>query len=763
MYAARQSRTKTNQSSSLLSGRPDAGYDSAARYADSPYEQYTPQAFGGHDASKFAQLNQQSFASNNAVAQYLPHGPAVLSYQPTSGLFGTKVFLRVSSPYDLFSMAPSMTYVALLFGSQRCPVQDLAREGQEGGSFVYSCSADAPQLLATGCGSPNVPLVLVIEGPTGEELSRTVVGAFQYLESAPATGPEITGPAKGRKHDSGAPPGHEADQPGDSSPKGGSDDPAAHHAPAPSAVPSLGGDAGTNTAYDYPPQQGQYASSSTPFAPDSSTAGDMITTTYRSSSSSFTDPSHHHRHQRPASAWGPYAGTQLVTSNTGRHRHHRHQHGDQQHHHPRYAAGGLPNPGLAPLPMPMSSSMSSLIGSSGCESATPMLVRTSTIPGSAGAVGGAGALYPMSPYPNKAVLKIHGRLETMTKDWTPEECQTRRRIVVFRKSQSGAVLTASFRAVPLNERPPSSICVSCIYWRERDDFYVTSVDTIQLLEQLVVAPHRFTVEEKNRIRRNLEGFHPLTVAKGRGDSEEFFKVIMGFPNPKPRNIEKDVKVFKWTDLEPALKKIISKYSASPSSTVPPPGSTMITASSSTTASAATATVPYNTLPTPPGQSLPSQHPADPHGPYAMHAGHDAIPSPRSLSGSQPGWNPYGHPPPYAAGSGRTLSPGLRNPSPHQQQLPPPMRISANTTPLPAVTSYDSRTMSGSGYAGGAAPSLHTHISHHPQQSAATPPRWEPSAHPSYADGYPTLSSQHGSVSSHPVYGSAGYGEGTPRV
>jgi hypothetical protein len=34
---------------------------------------------------------------------------------------------------------------------------------------------------------------------------------------------------------------------------------------------------------------------------------------------------------------------------------------------------------------------------------------------------------------------------------------------------------------------------------------------------------------------------------------------MGFPNPKPRNIEKDVKVFPWKILAHALKKIISKY------------------------------------------------------------------------------------------------------------------------------------------------------------------------------------------------------------
>lgn len=88
---------------------------------------------------------------------------------------------------------------------------------------------------------------------------------------------------------------------------------------------------------------------------------------------------------------------------------------------------------------------------------------------------------------------------------------------------------------------------------------MTSVDCIYLLEQLVNT--KFTVEEKNRIRRNLEGYHPLTVSKGRPESGNFFRLIMSFSAPKPRNIEKDVKVFPWKTLGQALKKIISKYSA----------------------------------------------------------------------------------------------------------------------------------------------------------------------------------------------------------
>src|SRR3569833_3295969 len=114
----------------------------------------------------------------------------------------------------------------------------------------------------------------------------------------------------------------------------------------------------------------------------------------------------------------------------------------------------------------------------------------------------------------------------MAQDWTQEEWHNKRRIVLFKKKQNGSHLEMSFRPVPVGERPTNSICISCIYWAEKGECFVTSVDTIRLLEQLVVAPARFSVEEKNRIRRNLEGFTPLAVSKAKAESEEFFKVIM---------------------------------------------------------------------------------------------------------------------------------------------------------------------------------------------------------------------------------------------
>lgn len=174
------------------------------------------------------------------------------------------------------------------------------------------------------------------------------------------------------------------------------------------------------------------------------------------------------------------------------------------------------------------------------------------------------------PYPglvSRANLDIMGDLDAMAKSWASEEWDHRRRLVQFWREQQGNKITTTFQPVPQGERASNSgnIVVSCIYWMERNDFFITSVDCIYLLECLMDI--RFSVEEKNRIRRNLEGFRPLTVSKCKAESADFFKLIMGFPNPKPRNIEKDVKVFPWKTLPYALKKIVTKYTASSYNTV----------------------------------------------------------------------------------------------------------------------------------------------------------------------------------------------------
>lgn len=189
---------------------------------------------------------------------------------------------------------------------------------------------------------------------------------------------------------------------------------------------------------------------------------------------------------------------------------------------------------------------------------TPPLIRTSILQPQATSAVRNPSFNPHALFnSSKAEIDIQGDLQAMCDGWTEEELRAKRRLVEFQRSQEGSVITTSFRPVTIEERTPNSPCISCIWWEEHNRYYVTSVDTIQLLESLVGV--RFTVEEKNRIRRNLEGYKPMTISKQKEDCEDFFRLIMGFPNPKPRNIEKDVKVFLWSSLETALKKIIGKY------------------------------------------------------------------------------------------------------------------------------------------------------------------------------------------------------------
>ncbi|KAF9126857.1 hypothetical protein BGX30_015062 [Mortierella sp. GBA39] len=181
-----------------------------------------------------------------------------------------------------------------------------------------------------------------------------------------------------------------------------------------------------------------------------------------------------------------------------------------------------------------------------------------------GNIASVGNYNPYASLLNKANLKFTGNMDDMAINWSGEEWESHRRLVQFWRRQDGNDIHCNFAPVAPADRQPNSIVVSCIYWAERNDCFLTSVDCIYLLESLIAV--RFTVEEKNRIRRNLEGFRPITVSKCKPESAEFFKLIMSFPNPKPRNIEKDVKVFPWKVLPYALKKIISKYTASYSST-----------------------------------------------------------------------------------------------------------------------------------------------------------------------------------------------------
>lgn len=475
--------------------------------------------------------------------------PQITTYRPFKGPEGTKMDVYVSSLYELATSNVQTFF--LMFGTKKCPAT-ISKIDQQGAVCQYIITAEVPALNFTGSQSSQVSVYLLMESGDGELMGKVDIGPFHYFDGMKHEASNPQDLSRKRKVSPESVEVHDPPVKRSSS----------NHLRSKEELYGYSGSTDTQfSAYLQPNSQyssmQQYDRNPAPYQPQSS---QRTLHQYNFSASSASSPQDLKAHSPQVSAWSPYSSVSSQVM-------------------PSPGVGGITamsRPGLSGLPSPLP--------------ANPPLIRTSTLqqtPSPAVAPAGvqqSGQTYSPYIYSHKAVLKVIGDLDSMAENWSPDEWAASRRIVMFKRSQSGCTITATFSAVAVDDRPPNSICVSCIYWEERQECYVTSVDTIYLLEQLVAA--RFTVEEKNRIRRNLEGFRPLTVSKAKPDSEEFFKLIMGFPNPKPRNIEKDVKVFPWKILIHALKKIIGKYvstqsmlpkrftkgdmqSASPSSTLPP--------------------------------------------------------------------------------------------------------------------------------------------------------------------------------------------------
>ncbi|KAL3419809.1 hypothetical protein PVAG01_08307 [Phlyctema vagabunda] len=525
------------------------GYDTGRTYQENSYSYPAPPYVHQPSLSSSTttttpsyqhatQMTSMEYGSGDARSSFDDHSgpylavgaasiPEVVSYAPIRGNGGTKIFVNISSLYDL--MTTSLPTFFLVFGQRKCQAS-IAKMAHQQGASQYTVTAEIPQFAVTGSSSPHVTVYMLLETSDGELMGRVDVGQFSYVDDGRRSG---------------------SNTPLDNSRKRKSSD---------SAELGRGPIKRVSTQNlrqrdDYSPYSyttvdaGSYSPYLTPTAQYGGLANH-----YSRSTTGYPQSSRPSSYGYSTSAAGlPLVKAETSPSwNTG---------------YTTYGSNIVKSPAM-PSNAPIN--RTALSGLPSPAPANPTLIRISSIqqtPSPAttphGMVGHQYSTYSL--YPHKAQLDIKGDLKSMRDDWTDEEWRSKRRLVQFKRSQSGSTITTTFQPVSLEDRPQNSVCVSCIYWEEKRDYFITSVDTIYLLEQLVAA--RFTVEEKNRIRRNLEGLKPVTVCKGKADSEEFFKVIMGFPTPKPRNIEKDVKVFHWDDLSNALKKIIGKYCASPSSTI----------------------------------------------------------------------------------------------------------------------------------------------------------------------------------------------------
>ncbi|KAK1822886.1 hypothetical protein LTR12_002608 [Friedmanniomyces endolithicus] len=482
-----------------------------------PAQQYS----GPHDPV-YNQHSDQQYAPQPAYLETSPRqAPEIISFAPSAGYQGSRVTVYFRSIYD-FESPPIQTF--LMFGTHRCQ-STLTKTAQQNDMYQYELTADAPPFSVTSSPSPT-PLRLLFDESLVQWSSPTLdVGSFTYLNTSLynylAASPETAqGASRKRKLSPRASPRRSPTK-------------------KPS-FPQLPGLSRISQPYaNTLPANTQIPQFRRPSLPEAYLQQRRVSSEYHPT---YSTPAY----SAPLPTTQQYYGGQLV---------------------------GQTTPGLQPAPspswayqhsgVPISRSPSTAAISVGERNphlrpspvggSNPPLVRTSTLqqspttPASTIPTFNPYAIYPSNA---KANLAIEGELASMADSWSTAEWEARRRLVQFSRSQTGSVISAKFEAVTPEARAPNSICVSCIWWTEKNECYVTSVDTIQLLEALVAV--RFTVEEKNRIRRNLEGFRPATVSKAKADSEEFFKLIMGFPNPKPRNIEKDVKSASYSSTAGAL-------------------------------------------------------------------------------------------------------------------------------------------------------------------------------------------------------------------
>lgn len=172
------------------------------------------------------------------------------------------------------------------------------------------------------------------------------------------------------------------------------------------------------------------------------------------------------------------------------------------------------------------------------------------------------------PNPNLAIARrtsvypdviIYGDLNNILFNWNEEEIKARRRIIVFERCESNGEVHLSFRPILRRQWHDEMAAISCIYYEEMSSFYFTSVDILRFLEKLLYIQLR--PEEKGRLRRKLETFHPLTVSKS-NSGKSLFHLVMSYKTPQPRSIHRGIKVFHWVYLEAAIRGLIGYMSKS---------------------------------------------------------------------------------------------------------------------------------------------------------------------------------------------------------
>ncbi|KAI9280523.1 hypothetical protein BY458DRAFT_553391 [Sporodiniella umbellata] len=169
-------------------------------------------------------------------------------------------------------------------------------------------------------------------------------------------------------------------------------------------------------------------------------------------------------------------------------------------------------------------------------------------------------------------------MESMMYEWSRHEAVAGRRIVHFKSVTTQVDPTIPLRKIEVDcepfidlgvyQLPPGECLISCIYYKQQEDFFITSTDIIRLLESVLSV--EFTKEEKNRMRRNIQYMGPITITRDntkQNSDAMFSRQLMAYKCPAARKIDKDIKIFRWSMVSEAIIKVSKNFVPSVSSIV----------------------------------------------------------------------------------------------------------------------------------------------------------------------------------------------------
>ncbi|KAL9008346.1 MAG: hypothetical protein Q9173_006519 [Seirophora scorigena] len=450
--------------------------------------------------------------------------PLVTEWRPNNGSQGTQLYIFIKSQDDLKD--PSYPTIALMFATRQCAAI-LTRVESYSTSYDFVLTADAPSLSSTGWQASDVPVSLHFQAQSGASAGMIEMGFFSYTGHQRSF---LSSPRSVLSRD---------DLLTDSNLSNAASRLAVSQQLLPGAYDTHPSECyGTRSPSSHSVSRAIPHNTSAPRFSPYEAARDN----YRRRSSTFSGSSVSSCLAQTPSV-PRWSSEYAATNDSGK---------------------SSVSTGVA------SATRSSFIATTA--TATPLLYRKSELS------------KKDCPYrdwlkgPN-ATLHIYGDPESMARHWTPAEQASKRRLVQFWRTQTGTSVNTGFEPVVAEERSPNTLCVSCIWWEERAECFLTSVDTLRLLA--LVAGNDLDTNEHNRIRRNVENMHPTTIGKpgkpkreGEEEEEEeeiedlfeiekFFELVMGFNNPRPRHINKRLKVFPWRLLGPMLMKIMGKYVSHP--------------------------------------------------------------------------------------------------------------------------------------------------------------------------------------------------------